>query len=252
MNGIIKILMYILALYSITSCQETEYERKKKIYESINEKYKNKGFSGISEVYSQVKQIGVYSSVYLEKRNVFSEQEVKHVSDSLQEIFLSKHGIAKDEYLTDIDSVDSYSSTLLPEMYELISNETDLRKRLYSAYKANKNVSFDDLMYYFKNYRFPFVENSGYKYVSSVNNTDVEAWMSNVDGSIFEFEHAVKKQLHDPSSFEHVETSYNTNHGEARVRMKFRAKNKLGALVLSQADGILNTSDGSVSNITVK
>lgn len=84
------------------------------------------------------------------------------------------------------------------------------------------------------------------------SNPLVENWMSDWDGSIADFKYKVKKQLHNPSSFEHVETSYNDKGLNVKVRMKFRATNKLGALVLNQADGILNTSDGSVSNITIK
>lgn len=87
---------------------------------------------------------------------------------------------------------------------------------------------------------------------SSESTHPVEKWMSVYDGSIFDFEYDVKKMLHDPSSFEHVETGYIDTGSEVKVRMIFRAKNKLGALVLNEAHGILNTSDGSVSNIRIE
>jgi hypothetical protein len=86
----------------------------------------------------------------------------------------------------------------------------------------------------------------------SSSNYLAEQWMSDYDGSIFEFEYQVKKLLDDPSSFEHVETSYSEQGLETKVRMKFRAKNKFGAKVLNQADALLNTNDGTVSNITIK
>lgn len=252
LNNLLRGFIAILINFSTTSCQETEFQRKEKMYTSINQKYKDKGFIGISEVYSRAQQIKIYSTVYLEKQNTFGNQEINKLSDSLQSLFFLKYNILKDEYQQDIDSVNSYSSTFLPELYEKTHNETAFKKNLYTAYKANKDVSFEDLLYYFDNYRFLLSKDSGYEYATSVSDDDAEKWMSNWDGSISSFQDVVKKQLHDPSSFEHVETSYNTKHGEAKVRMKFRAKNKLGAKVLNQADGILNTSDGSVSSVTIQ
>lgn len=78
---------------------------------------------------------------------------------------------------------------------------------------------------------------------------EITRWMSNYDGSIFEFEYDVKKLLDDPESFEHVETSYTKS---AKVKMKFRAKNRFGAIVLNTAHADLNTIDGTVSNIRIE
>lgn len=70
------------------------------------------------------------------------------------------------------------------------------------------------------------------------------------NGSNIYFVEAVKKNMHDPSSFKHVETTYVFDEptNTIVVRMKFRGKNAVGGTVLNSALGRL-TLDGTVLEI---
>jgi len=82
---------------------------------------------------------------------------------------------------------------------------------------------------------------------ASVNDTPqgFSAW----DGSQIAFARAIKTQLHDPSSFEHVSTKYWDVQGHYVVAMTYRAKNGFGALRLSTAKAECG-KDGSLIRIT--
>lgn len=58
----------------------------------------------------------------------------------------------------------------------------------------------------------------------------------------------IRKLLHDPDSFSHVETSYVEKEGFLIVQMKYRAKNKLGNKVLEQVTAKVSI-DGKVLGI---
>ncbi len=68
---------------------------------------------------------------------------------------------------------------------------------------------------------------------------DFSAW----DGSYRPLERKVKEALHDPSSFEHLETFYKININEKKpfaiIKMKYRAKNGFGALRLYEVSAIV-------------
>lgn len=56
------------------------------------------------------------------------------------------------------------------------------------------------------------------------------------DGSVYEVMAAVKVQMHDPSSFQHVSTTYEViGDNTAAVTMVFRGRNAFGALILQKA-----------------
>ena len=63
----------------------------------------------------------------------------------------------------------------------------------------------------------------------------IDSQFSSWDGSHIQFAKLVKSNMHDPGSFEHVETKYWTMSNHIIVNMKFRGKNTYGALVLNYA-----------------
>jgi uncharacterized membrane protein YhaH (DUF805 family) len=68
------------------------------------------------------------------------------------------------------------------------------------------------------------------------------------DGSVRSVNRAVKNRLHDPSSFKHVETIYSPANGANwTVAIKYRAKNRLGALALEGAIAIVDPACNVVS-----
>jgi len=63
------------------------------------------------------------------------------------------------------------------------------------------------------------------------------------NGSHIALVRLVKENMHDPKSFEHVETSYKILGEEALIIMKYRGHNKLGVLVLNQVEVKVNIKD---------
>lgn len=64
----------------------------------------------------------------------------------------------------------------------------------------------------------------------------VKRQFSSWDGSHRAFVKIIKNNMHDPSSFDHVETKYRVekDRGKIFVRMKYRGKNAFGQVVLNQ------------------
>jgi len=246
MRTLVLISALIIILNSCSNT-ESEFERKSKTFDSIETKYKDIGFSGISDIDIKYKQIEIYSRILLEKQNIFDSISVKNLTDSFRTKFLSRHNLLKTDFEKDIDSVNSYSSTYLNQLYEMIGDEKSFKSRVHDAFKANGSLKFDDLLFYFDNLYFKLSPDSKYHYVNSVTNSEIEKWMTGSKGLILEFEYAVKKNMRDPDSFEHIETSYNNKGVDARVKMKYRGKNKLGIIVLTEANGILDTENGTVT-----
>ncbi|WP_185213795.1 hypothetical protein [Sphingobacterium mizutaii] len=233
----------------ILSCSQgnSDFERKSKMFNSINNKYKGLGFSGISDLDIKYKQVKIFSRIVLEKQNVFDSTIVQNLTDSLRLEFLKKHNISSPDFERDIDSVKSYSPTFLSQLYSMTANEDIFKSKIHDAYKANGKLNFSDLLFYFDNLYFKLSPDSKYQYVQSIDKNEIEKWMKGRNGIILEFENEVKKKMHDQESFEHIETSYSNKGFEAKVRMKYRGKNKLGVTVLNEANGILNTENGTVS-----
>jgi hypothetical protein len=71
------------------------------------------------------------------------------------------------------------------------------------------------------------------------------------DGSAFFVVEAVKGQLNDPDSFEHVETGFGgvRPDGTQRVSMVYRAKNGFNATVTETAEAFIHNGDCSVERI---
>lgn len=76
-----------------------------------------------------------------------------------------------------------------------------------------------------------------------------EKCLSSYDGSNRELVGIVKENMNDPDSFEHAETLYKLFKDYAVVVMKYRGKNKFGALVLGSVTAKVNIEDGSVISI---
>ncbi len=66
--------------------------------------------------------------------------------------------------------------------------------------------------------------------------SQVERQFSSWDGSHRAFVKIIKNNMHDPSSFDHVETKYRVEKdtGKVFVRMKYRGKNAFGGVILNQ------------------
>jgi len=67
------------------------------------------------------------------------------------------------------------------------------------------------------------------------------------DGSNWIFVYYLKKQLHDPESFEHIETRYKDNQDHVYVEMRFRALNGFGAKRI-----FMKSAKVSIDNETVE
>lgn len=73
--------------------------------------------------------------------------------------------------------------------------------------------------------------------------------ISEWDGAQTELKQLIEKNLHDPSSFEHVETSYRLNQGYAVVVMKYRAKNAFNAKILNSVTAKVSIENCSVIQV---
>jgi hypothetical protein len=78
----------------------------------------------------------------------------------------------------------------------------------------------------------------------------VAAQFSAWDGSHRKLVEAVKKRMHNPRSFEHVETRYGVVGDELVVTMEFRGTNAFGGVVRNTAAGRFGL-DGSTREIVV-
>lgn len=85
---------------------------------------------------------------------------------------------------------------------------------------------------------------SGPSSQSSRTSSQFSSW----DGSHRKLVEAVKRDLHDPGSFSHVETAYDADakDGHLYVVMDYRAKNKLGAVVLERAGATIEPRTGEI------
>ena len=69
------------------------------------------------------------------------------------------------------------------------------------------------------------------------------------NGSHIHLVKAVKKAMHDPSSFEHDQTSYIQNETTLIVTMSYRGNNAVGAKVLSQVIAEVDAKTGDILSI---
>ena len=75
---------------------------------------------------------------------------------------------------------------------------------------------------------------------------------SSWNGSHNQFVEEIKSRLNNPSSFEHVETSYKDFGKNLQINMKFRAKNKFNATITTTAIGIVDAKTGKVLKASIK
>lgn len=76
-----------------------------------------------------------------------------------------------------------------------------------------------------------------------------ERCMSSWDDSHIELVKYIKKNINDPESFEHVETSYGLQKDYAIIVMQFRCRNAFGGLVLNSVKATVSLDDCSVLSI---
>lgn len=76
----------------------------------------------------------------------------------------------------------------------------------------------------------------------------ISAGFSKWDGSHRDLTRIVKAAMHDPKSFEHVETVYWDKGNYLMVRMQYRGKNAFGAMVINSVTAYANI-DGDVFKI---
>lgn len=80
--------------------------------------------------------------------------------------------------------------------------------------------------------------------------TTAESYFSAWDGSNYELVQAVKKQMKDPSSFEHVETKFTDHGNNIRIMMTYRGKNSFGAVVIQQVTANFDKQTRTISEVT--
>lgn len=73
--------------------------------------------------------------------------------------------------------------------------------------------------------------------------------MTRWDGSHIKLSEFVRKNLHNPSSFEHVQTKYTVYKDYAIVTMNYRAKNAFNATILNSVKAEVSLKDCSVLGV---
>lgn len=76
-----------------------------------------------------------------------------------------------------------------------------------------------------------------------------EAFFSGWNGANKELVSAVKAGMHDPKSFEHVETRYNDKGDSFSILMSFRGTNGFGAVVTQQVTADIDKKTRQLSNL---
>lgn len=76
-----------------------------------------------------------------------------------------------------------------------------------------------------------------------------ESFLSGWDGSNRELVNLVKSAMHDPKSFDHVETRFNDNGDSLKLYMTYRGKNAFNATVTNKVSADLDKSTRTLSNI---
>lgn len=84
---------------------------------------------------------------------------------------------------------------------------------------------------------------------SAVSDEDVKKQFSAWDGSHYQLTKAVKNAMNDPSSFEHVQTTYSRKDEVVFIRMTYRGKNGFGALMLATVLGQVDANSGEVLSV---
>ena len=77
-----------------------------------------------------------------------------------------------------------------------------------------------------------------------------EAFFSGWDGANKELVSAVKASMHDPKSFEHVETRYTDRGDSFGILMTFRGTNGFGATVIHQVTADIDKQSRKLSSIS--
>lgn len=241
---------------SKTSKLKTEKEL---ILDSLDAVYLNLGFEGYCDALKEDEVLYITAAAIAEKKFPSNDTERTKLELSTYNNFyrdwLSAKKIDQKQFEEDkLKDVFVLNNQCALENKYVLSG---LRFKIKELVSTTNNVTYASLGEHMKN-NFRDQRERSTSTVSnretnpaSVSESDITKWMSSWDGSIFELEYAVKKLLNDPDSFEHVETSGSTKNG-AKVKMVFRAKNKLGNLVTNTAYADLNTEDGTVSNVRVQ
>lgn len=233
---------------------EEDRQTKKNEWDSIDTRYQELGFKDFCDI--KLEDDLIYVAAATMADNKFPSNHEKRMEyelktyDLLFKQWIKKNHINDSSYYRDvIKEASTY------ENFCGINNKRTLdiaKGKLKKIIAARQNINAEDLFEIIstekKNAKSELIS----RILNEASEEDVIKWMSGVDGSIRDFKEKVKNNLHDPGSFEHVETAGSSKKNSTRIRMKFRAKNQFGAKVLNTAYADLNVKDGTVKNITIE
>lgn len=77
----------------------------------------------------------------------------------------------------------------------------------------------------------------------------IQALFSSWDGSLYSLKELVKENMHNPNSFEHVETRYEDKGDYILVAMKYRGENGFGAIRTEHIAAKVDLATGSILEI---
>lgn len=236
----------ISLIFLIQSCEQSFDQKYRKI-QGIEQDYKSTRIKSSSNIIQSPRIIELYLE-YLQTLNG-ANPNFKEVKDSLYQVILQRSNIDVDKLRADTARI----AKIMPYYYSSNNNdEMNFKKNMYIAFANDIDRDYNDIIYYLENGYF---ENGTRPSegisdnVSIIRAEEVEKWTTGWNGEIRDFVSKVKSKLKDPDSFKHIETSYSTKGGKARVRMKFSAKNSFNASSTSVYEAILNISNGTVSEL---
>lgn len=88
---------------------------------------------------------------------------------------------------------------------------------------------------------------------AQIHRENIISHFSPLDGSNYEFIDAVKNQMHNPNSFEHIETRYKeSDSSDLILVMKFRGTNGFGGVVTNTAGCKYSMLTKEVSNVLIQ
>lgn len=106
--------------------------------------------------------------------------------------------------------------------------------KTYFSFRPNKNVDYDKIL--------------AEREAKAQRGEKIIRQFSSWDGSHRNFVRLIKDNMHDPSSFDHVETTYTDKGSYILVQMKYRGKNAFGAKVINTVNAKVDI-EGNVLSV---
>lgn len=244
----------VLLIMLIAVACEPSIEQKLKEISFINEKYNSTIFYSTSNIVDSKYKIWKCLSFMQTLYGSDKVKDIAHLNDSIFNVAITKTKIDVNQFKKDTADINK----ILPGYFDSNNKsnlDIEVTKAISTAYGNNSKVTYSDIVDYIVDGKFKNGESKETStpktHKESIDKNEVEKWMSGWDGSISDFEKQIKNNLNDPDSFKHVETSYNIKRRPIIVRMKFRCKNSYNATVTNIAEGVLNTSNGTVSDVKI-